>query len=200
MPRILGVDLPNDKPTHLSLRYLHGIGPMGPTRDLGANRRRTRCRKRASRGNDAGPASSCRCLTRLVPAGVPATTAPPAGTSQNAAGSENIPTRKSAGLARPHPPDGSAGTVVRTSPLAPPAPAPLVPPALPVHLASPDCLIQPVRRCRGIYRVVVPAGPPGGLRPPRAVRPSCQDSSQWEGFPWPRSSSRRPRTRCGSKR
>ena len=27
MPRILGVDLPNDKPTHISLRYLHGIGP-----------------------------------------------------------------------------------------------------------------------------------------------------------------------------
>jgi small subunit ribosomal protein S13 len=27
MPRILGVDLPNDKPTHISLRYLVGIGP-----------------------------------------------------------------------------------------------------------------------------------------------------------------------------
>jgi small subunit ribosomal protein S13 len=27
MPRILGVDLPNDKPTHISLRYLFGIGP-----------------------------------------------------------------------------------------------------------------------------------------------------------------------------
>jgi len=27
MPRILGVDLPNDKPTHISLRYLYGIGP-----------------------------------------------------------------------------------------------------------------------------------------------------------------------------
>ena len=27
MPRILGVDLPNDKPTHVSLRYIHGIGP-----------------------------------------------------------------------------------------------------------------------------------------------------------------------------
>src|SRR6266446_7613507 len=27
MPRILGIDLPNDKPTHISLRYLHGIGP-----------------------------------------------------------------------------------------------------------------------------------------------------------------------------
>ena len=27
MPRILGVDLPNDKPTHISLRYLNGIGP-----------------------------------------------------------------------------------------------------------------------------------------------------------------------------
>lgn len=27
MPRVLGVDIPNDKPTHISLRYLHGIGP-----------------------------------------------------------------------------------------------------------------------------------------------------------------------------
>src|SRR5262245_49583320 len=27
MPRILGVDLPNDKPTHVSLRSLYGIGP-----------------------------------------------------------------------------------------------------------------------------------------------------------------------------
>ena len=27
MPRIQGVDIPNDKPTHISLRYLYGIGP-----------------------------------------------------------------------------------------------------------------------------------------------------------------------------
>jgi small subunit ribosomal protein S13 len=27
MPRILGVDLPQDKPTHISLRYIRGIGP-----------------------------------------------------------------------------------------------------------------------------------------------------------------------------
>ena len=27
MPRIMGVDIPNDKPTHISLRYLNGIGP-----------------------------------------------------------------------------------------------------------------------------------------------------------------------------
>jgi len=27
MPRIMGVDLPNDKPTHIALRYLYGIGP-----------------------------------------------------------------------------------------------------------------------------------------------------------------------------
>lgn len=27
MPRILGVDLPSDKHTHISLRYLEGIGP-----------------------------------------------------------------------------------------------------------------------------------------------------------------------------
>ena len=26
MPRILGVDIPNDKPTHIALRYLYGIG------------------------------------------------------------------------------------------------------------------------------------------------------------------------------
>ena len=27
MPRILGVDLPPDKPTHISLRYIRGLGP-----------------------------------------------------------------------------------------------------------------------------------------------------------------------------
>ncbi len=27
MPRILGVDIPNDKPTHVSLRYIYGVGP-----------------------------------------------------------------------------------------------------------------------------------------------------------------------------
>jgi small subunit ribosomal protein S13 len=27
MPRIQGVDLPGDKPTHISLRYIYGIGP-----------------------------------------------------------------------------------------------------------------------------------------------------------------------------
>lgn len=27
MPRLLGVDIPSDKPTHISLRYLYGIGP-----------------------------------------------------------------------------------------------------------------------------------------------------------------------------
>lgn len=27
MPRIMGVDLPSDKPTHIALRYLYGIGP-----------------------------------------------------------------------------------------------------------------------------------------------------------------------------
>ena len=27
MPRILGVDIPNDKPTDISLRYIYGIGP-----------------------------------------------------------------------------------------------------------------------------------------------------------------------------
>lgn len=27
MPRIMGVDIPPDKPTHISLRYLVGIGP-----------------------------------------------------------------------------------------------------------------------------------------------------------------------------
>ncbi len=27
MARILGVDLPNEKPTHISLRYIYGIGP-----------------------------------------------------------------------------------------------------------------------------------------------------------------------------
>ena len=32
MPRILGVDIPNDKPTHISLRYIYGIGPTTATR------------------------------------------------------------------------------------------------------------------------------------------------------------------------
>ncbi len=27
MPRIMGVDIPNEKPVHISLRYLYGIGP-----------------------------------------------------------------------------------------------------------------------------------------------------------------------------
>src|SRR5215510_9217649 len=27
MPRLLGVDIPNDRPTHISLRYLYGVGP-----------------------------------------------------------------------------------------------------------------------------------------------------------------------------
>ena len=27
MPRVAGVDIPNDKPTFVSLRYLYGIGP-----------------------------------------------------------------------------------------------------------------------------------------------------------------------------
>lgn len=27
MPRIVGVDIPNDKPTFIALRYLYGIGP-----------------------------------------------------------------------------------------------------------------------------------------------------------------------------
>jgi small subunit ribosomal protein S13 len=27
MPRIVGVDIPNDKPTGISLRYIYGIGP-----------------------------------------------------------------------------------------------------------------------------------------------------------------------------
>jgi small subunit ribosomal protein S13 len=27
MPRVLGVDIPNDKPTYISLQYLYGVGP-----------------------------------------------------------------------------------------------------------------------------------------------------------------------------
>ncbi|HAU36499.1 MAG TPA: 30S ribosomal protein S13 [Phycisphaerales bacterium] len=27
MPRVAGVDIPNDKPAEISLRYIHGIGP-----------------------------------------------------------------------------------------------------------------------------------------------------------------------------
>ncbi len=33
MPRLLGVDIPNDKPTHISLRYLYGVGDK-TARDL----------------------------------------------------------------------------------------------------------------------------------------------------------------------
>jgi small subunit ribosomal protein S13 len=28
MPRIAGVDIPDNKPIHIALRYLHGIGPV----------------------------------------------------------------------------------------------------------------------------------------------------------------------------
>ena len=34
MPRILGVDLPNDKLTHISLRYIYGIGRSRSNRIL----------------------------------------------------------------------------------------------------------------------------------------------------------------------
>jgi predicted ribosome quality control (RQC) complex YloA/Tae2 family protein len=27
MPRLLGIDIPGEKPTHISLRYIYGIGP-----------------------------------------------------------------------------------------------------------------------------------------------------------------------------
>ena len=33
MPRLLGVDIPNDKPTYISLTYLYGVG-VGVSRDL----------------------------------------------------------------------------------------------------------------------------------------------------------------------
>lgn len=36
MPRILGVDIPNDKPTWISLTYLHGIGRHQSARVLEA--------------------------------------------------------------------------------------------------------------------------------------------------------------------
>ena len=41
MPRILGVDLPNDKPTHISLRYIYGIGPTLALRLVRAGQRRS---------------------------------------------------------------------------------------------------------------------------------------------------------------
>ena len=40
MPRLLGVDIPNDKPIVISLRYLYGVGDK-VAREL--------CHKRASR-------------------------------------------------------------------------------------------------------------------------------------------------------
>ena len=42
MPRILGVDLPNDKPTHISLRYIYGIGPTTALRAVRDRRASTR--------------------------------------------------------------------------------------------------------------------------------------------------------------
>jgi len=27
MPRLLGIDIPGEKPTHISLRYIYGVGP-----------------------------------------------------------------------------------------------------------------------------------------------------------------------------
>ena len=36
MPRLLGVDIPNDIPAHVSLRYLYGVGPK-TARDLCRN-------------------------------------------------------------------------------------------------------------------------------------------------------------------
>ena len=32
MPRIAGVDIPNDKPTRIALRYIHGVGPTSADR------------------------------------------------------------------------------------------------------------------------------------------------------------------------
>ena len=37
MPRLLGVDIPADKPTHISLRYLYGIGPTTALELCGIN-------------------------------------------------------------------------------------------------------------------------------------------------------------------
>ncbi|WP_417847686.1 30S ribosomal protein S13 [Thalassoglobus sp.] len=43
MPRVLGVDIPNEKPTYISLQYLHGIGEKSAIdicRKLGLDTRR----------------------------------------------------------------------------------------------------------------------------------------------------------------
>lgn len=43
MPRVLGVDIPNDKPTYISLQYLHGVGQptaIGICRSLGLDPQR----------------------------------------------------------------------------------------------------------------------------------------------------------------
>ena len=45
MPRILGVDLPNDKPTHISLRYIYGIGPTTALRSVREGAASIRMRK-----------------------------------------------------------------------------------------------------------------------------------------------------------
>jgi enoyl-CoA hydratase/carnithine racemase len=39
MPRVLGVDIPNDKPTYVALQYLHGIGQPKASRHLAYLRR-----------------------------------------------------------------------------------------------------------------------------------------------------------------
>ncbi len=42
MPRLLGVDIPNDRPTFISLTYLYGVGPSRRARAVPQGRRRTR--------------------------------------------------------------------------------------------------------------------------------------------------------------
>ena len=42
MPRIQGVDIPPDKPTHISLRYIYGIGPTTSLRGVREARTSTR--------------------------------------------------------------------------------------------------------------------------------------------------------------
>lgn len=41
MPRILGVDIPGNKKTHIALRYIYGIGPHHGDRSLLESRRRS---------------------------------------------------------------------------------------------------------------------------------------------------------------
>ena len=66
MPRLLGVDIPSDRPTVISLTYLYGVGPKIAQRAVPQGRRRParqRPRPARRRSRPGWP----RCWTRTTP-------------------------------------------------------------------------------------------------------------------------------------